>query len=140
MTSSIRPEIREHIENDRFARSLGIKLLELREGYAKCAMTVREDMLNFHGTAHGGMLTTLADTAFGAACNSYGQTAVALQVDISFLLAVKPGTHLTAEAQEEALGSRVGLYHLTIKDESGKIVASAHATAYRKQEWFVERK
>ncbi len=132
----INDKIRKHIENDKFRQSLGIELLELREGYAKCSMLVREDMLNFHGTAHGGAITTLADTAFGAACNAYGQTAVALEINISFLGAVKVGARLTAVAQEEAASARIGLYHLTVTDEDGNLVASSHATAYRKKEWF----
>lgn len=126
----------EHLDQDKFAKSLGIELLDLREGYAKCAMVVRKSMLNFHGTAHGGVITTLADAAFGAACNAYGQTAVALAVTINFLEAVKPGTRLIAEANEEAASARIGLYHLVVTDESGKVVASSHATAYRKKEWF----
>lgn len=130
------PKIRQHIDNDRFAKSLGIELLELREGYAKCTMVVRDDMVNAHKIAHGAAIFTLADFAFAAACNSYGQTALALTVTINFLDAVPPGTRLIAEAAEEALGKRVALYHLSVKDESGNLVASAQATAYRKNEWF----
>ena len=132
----VREEIREHLLQDKFAESLGIELLDLREGYAKCTMVVRDDMLNAHKIAHGSAIFTLADFAFAAACNSYGQVAVALEVKINFLEAVKSGTRLTGEAEEEALTKRIGLYHLSVRDESGKLVASAQATAYRKQEWF----
>ena len=127
----------DFLARDKFAESLGIKLLEMREGYAKCAMVVRAEMANPHGSAHGGAIFTLADYAFAAACNSYGQTAVALEVKISFIEAVTPGTRLIAEAAEEALSARIGLYHLTVRDETGKIMASALATAYRKNEWIV---
>ena len=82
---------------------------------------------------------SLADAAFAAACNAYGQTAVALAMNINFLDAVAPGTRLIAEAREESLGARIGLYHLTVSDEQGRIVASSHATAYRKSEWFAEQ-
>ncbi len=133
-------EIWEHLENDKFAQSLGIELLELREGYAKCAMVVRDEMVNAHQSTHGGAIFTLADFAFAAACNSYGQTAVALDVHINFLEAVKPGTRLIAEAEEESLGKRIALYHLVVKDARGNLVASSHATAYRKQEWFHGKK
>lgn len=136
MRDGVPAEIRKHLEDDRFARSLGIELLELREGYAKCSMTVTETMLNAHRATHGGALFTLADFAFAAACNSYGQTAVALNVSINFLDAVKVGTHLIAEAKEEALTPRTGMYRLRVTDESGKLVAAAQATAYRKKEWF----
>ncbi|MDE3091780.1 MAG: hotdog fold thioesterase, partial [Chloroflexota bacterium] len=104
---------------DKFAESLGIELLDLREGYAKCAMTVRDDMVNAHRIAHGAAIFTIADFAFAAACNSYGQTAVALDVHINFLEAVKPGARLIAEAEEESLSNRIGLYHLTVKDARG---------------------
>lgn len=132
-------EIWNYVDKDKFAQSLGIELLELREGYAKCAMVVKKSMTNFHGSTHGGAITTLADAAFAAACNAYGQTAVALEVNINFLEAVKPGTRLIATAEEEAARARIGLYHLVVMDESGKVVASSHATAYRKQEWFVRK-
>src|SRR5512140_1420910 len=106
MKDGVRPEIRKHLENDQFAKSLGIELVELREGYARCEMAVTETMLNAHGSAHGGAIFTLADFAFAAACNSYGQIAVALEVSINFLDAVKPGMHLIAEAKEESLTPR----------------------------------
>ncbi len=132
------PRIRPHVENDAFAKSLGIEWLELREGFAQCAMVVRESMLNFHGTMHGGAIFALADTAFGAACNTRGQTTVALEMNISFLAPVMPGTRLIAEAQEEGSSARVGLYHIVVKDESGQVVASSHGTGYRKKEWFAK--
>lgn len=140
MPDRIRAEIRKHLENDKFAQSLGIELIEVGEGYSKCSMVVKDEMLNAHGSAHGGAIFTLADFAFAVACNSHGQIAVALQVSMSFLEAVKAGTKLIAEAKEEALGSRIGLYRLTVTNESGKLVASAQATAYRKKEWFVEQR
>jgi acyl-CoA thioesterase len=118
---------------------LGIELLDLREGYAKCAMVVREDMVNAHNIAHGAAIFTLADFAFAAACNSYGQTALALEVKINFIEAVPVGANLIAEAKEEALSARIGLYHLGVTDARGKLVAVAQATAYRKKEWFVKR-
>lgn len=132
-------EIREFLLRDKFAESLGIELLDLREGYAKCAMTVRDDMLNAHRIAHGAAIFSLADFAFAAACNAHGQIALALQVNINFLQAVKPGTRLIAQAEEESLSNRIGLYHLTVCDENNRLVAAAQATAYRKQEWFVKK-
>ena len=71
-------QIRQHMEHDPFARFLGIELLELGEGYSRVALTVQDHMLNFHGLPHGGVIFSLADAAFAAACNSHGQVAVAL--------------------------------------------------------------
>ena len=127
-------QIRQHMEQDPFARYMGIELLELDEGYSKVALTMQPHMLNFHGLPHGGVIFSLADAAFAAACNSYGQVAVALNVHISFLAAVTVGTRLVAEGTEEHLGGRTGLYRLAVATEDGTLVALAHGTAYRKKE------
>lgn len=132
-------QIRQHMERDPFARSLGIELLELREGYSKTALTVQDHMLNFHGLPHGGVIFSLADAAFAAACNSYGQVAVALNVHISFLAAVEAGTRLIAEGTEEHLGGRTGLYRLSVTTEDGTPVALAHGTAYHKRQPLLEK-
>ncbi len=129
-------EIRKHLQKDKFAKWLGIELVDVQDGYAKCTMTVTEDMLNSHGSTHGGAIFTLADYAFAAACNSYGQIAVALEVSINFLRAVTPGTRLVAEAKEESLSPRIGTYRLLVTNDKGELVAAAQATAYRKKEWF----
>lgn len=130
--------IRERISGDPFARSLGIELLELGPGYSRTAMTVREGMLNFHGIPHGGAIFSLADAAFAAAGNSHGKTAVALHMDISYLAPVPVGTKLYAEAKEEKLGKRTALYHITVNDEGGGLIASCHGIVYRRDERFME--
>jgi acyl-CoA thioesterase len=124
--------VRQHVRNDPFARFLGIELLEMDEGSSKVALTVGEHMLNFHGVPHGGVIFSLADAAFAAACNSYGQAAVALNVNISFISAVPVGTRLVAEATEESLGRRTGLYRMAVTTEAGDLVALCHGTAYRR--------
>lgn len=129
-----RDEIARLIGEDPFARFLGIELLELREGYGKAALTVEEHMLNFHGVPHGGVIFSLADAAFAAACNSYGQVALALNVNVSFVAAVPAGTRLYAEATEENLGRRIGLYRLAVTAEDGTLVAVCHGMAYRKRQ------
>ncbi len=130
-------QVFQRISQDPFARFLGIELLELREGYSKVAMIVGEDMLNFHGIPHGGAIFSLADAAFAAASNSHGQTALALNVSISFLTTVPVGTRLLAEATEENLGRRTALYRLAVTAEDGTAVALGHGTVYRKQERWV---
>ena len=127
-------QIFQRIGQDPFARFLGIELLDLREGYSRVALTVGEHMLNFHGVPHGGVIFSLADAAFAAACNSYGQVAVALNVSISFLAAVPLGTRLYAEATEESRGRRTALYRLAVTTEDGAPVALCHGTAYRKNQ------
>ncbi len=123
--------IRTKIEGDKFAQLMGIQLLDLKEGYSKLAMTVTGEMLNFHQVAHGGAIFALADAAFAAASNSHGITAVALSINISYRSPAKEGMKLTAEAQEESLGRRTALYHITVRTEEGRLIASSQGTVYR---------
>lgn len=124
--------VREIVSQDPFARFLGIELLKISEGYARSSLTIADHMLNFHGVPHGGVLFSLADAAFAAACNSYGQSAVALNVNISFVAAVAVGTRLIAEASEESLGHRTGLYRLAVTTSDGDLVALGQGMAYRR--------
>ena len=130
-------QIFQQISQDLFVRFLGIELLELREGYSRVTMTVGEHMLNFHGIPHGGVIFSLADAAFAAAGNSYGQTAVALNANISFLSAAPVGARLYAEATEESLGRRTALYRMAVTTDDGTLVALCHGTVYRKSQTFV---
>jgi acyl-CoA thioesterase len=131
-------QIAQTVGRDPFARSLGIEVLEVGEGYSKVAMTVDERMLNSHDTAHGGVIFSLADAAFAVASNSHGQLAVALNVSINYVAPVGPGTRLIAEATEESLGRRIGLYRLAVTAEDGTLVALCQATAYRKHQPVVQ--
>lgn len=126
----------QKFSQDPFARFLGIELLDMRDGYAKVALTVQEHMLNAHGTPHGGVVFSLADAAFAAASNSHGQVAVALDVDVHFVAAAPLGARLYAEATEEHLGRRVALYRLAVTAEDGTLIALCHGTVYRKQQPF----
>ena len=101
-------------------------------------MTLAPDMVNFHGITHGAVIFALVDAAFAAAGNSHGQVALALDMSISFVAATQPGQRLVAEAHEEYLGRRTALYHMTVRDEEGRLIASSHGTVYRKRETFVE--
>jgi len=130
--------IREHIQKDAFVAYLGATIEVIEPGYSRVSLTVTEAMTNFHNTTHGGVIFSLSDIAFGAASNSYGQTAVALNKNISFLKATKVGDHLVAEAKEQHLGGRTALYEITVTErESGQLIAKSQATVYRKREWFV---
>jgi acyl-CoA thioesterase len=98
-------------------------LEEARVGYARVRMTVRADMLNGHGTAHGGMIFALADSAFAYACNSHNRAAVAQGASILFLGPAKPGENLIAEARETALAGRSGAYAIEVRAGDGRVVA-----------------
>ena len=101
----------------------GIVIEEAREGYARLSMVVRADMLNGHRTVHGGMIFALADTAFAYACNSRNVSTVAQQASISFLAPAKEGAKLIAEAREEAVAGRSGVYSVTVRSAEGENIA-----------------
>jgi acyl-CoA thioesterase len=122
--------VRDHIVQDPFASHLGIELLELRPGYGRVTLTIEPHMMNFHDLPHGGIIFSVADAAFAAACNSHGQAAVALNVNMSFVSAVPVGTCLIGEAEEETRGRRTGLYRLSVHASDGSLVALGQGTAY----------
>ena len=101
----------------------GIEIEEAREGYARIAMTVRRDMLNGHGIAHGGMVFALADTAFAYACNSRNVNTLAQHASITFLAPGKLGDRLVAEAWEEAAAGRSGVYTVVVTAPTGEKIA-----------------
>ncbi|HEY5790567.1 MAG TPA: hydroxyphenylacetyl-CoA thioesterase PaaI [Gammaproteobacteria bacterium] len=120
--------------NDRFARLLGIELLAVRPGYCKVAMPVSAEMVNGVGTTHGGATFTLADFAFAVAGNSHGRTAVALSTQMSYPAASRAGDTLTAEAFEEALGGRTGLYRIEVRRGDGALVGLFTGTVFRRSD------
>ena len=107
---------------DRASDALGMKLIEVRPGYARMQMNVREDMVNLHGTTHGGMVFTLADSAFAYACNSHNKVAVASSCSIDFLRPAHLGETLTATAVEQALIGRSGVYDVRVENNKGELV------------------
>ena len=129
--SSVAVELSDKIRADPWARSLGIEFVELRRGYCRLRLRLQAHMVNFQGAPHGGVIFTLADVAFGAACNTHGDPAVALSVTIDFLAAVSPGTALVAEAREVKQGRRAGFYEVSVTTEDGRSVAAAHCIAHR---------
>jgi acyl-CoA thioesterase len=101
----------------------GIVIDEAREGYARIRMTVRNDMLNGHRSAHGGMIFALADTAFAYACNSRNETTVAQSAAIAFLAPAGAGDVLVAEAREASRAGRSGVYQVSVRTADARAVA-----------------
>ncbi len=128
---AIPTDVRARIEDDPWARSLGVEFLDVRKGYARLTLTLQPHMVNHQGYPHGAVIFALADAAFSAACNSHGPPAVALNVTISFLAAPKPGARLVAEGRERRQGRRAGFYDITVTSEDGTTVAFAHCVAHR---------
>jgi acyl-CoA thioesterase len=129
--TAVDDEVRERIESDSFCETLGIELVALEPGYARTELTVTEELLNFHGTPHGGAIYSLADAAFAAASNSHGETAVALETNISYLDAVETGETLTATAEETHLGGQTAEYEITVTDENADRIATFRGRVYR---------
>lgn len=122
----------EHMmHHDAFSRWLGIEVLEVKEGYSRIRMTLRDEMLNGFGIIHGGVAFSLADSAFAFACNNRNNLSVALDTSITFTKATKPGEVLTAEARELHNGRSTGLYHITVNNYSGDAVAHFKGTCFR---------
>ncbi len=125
--------VRTLMRRDRFAARSGVRLVEVREGYARTTLRLGPDHLNGVGVVQGGAIFTLADLAFAAACNSHGTVAVALDVSITFARAAVRGT-LTAEAREIAVSRRVSVCDVRVTDASGALVAAFKGTAFRKEQ------
>jgi acyl-CoA thioesterase len=101
----------------------GITIEEARAGYARVSMTVRADMLNGHGTVHGGMVFALADTAFAYVCNGRNEKTVAAQASIIFLGSAAEGDRLIAEAEEVAIVGRGGVTRVSVRTADGRAIA-----------------
>ena len=118
------------LERDRASEKLGIKLTSIGTGSAVLSMKVQSDMLNGHGICHGGIVFTLADTAFAFACNSRNIKTVALTGSINFVSAAQEGDLLTARAVELSLLGRTGVYDITVVNQHGASVAHFRGTSY----------
>ena len=118
---------------DRAAQGLDMRILGMKPGYAKLAMPVRADMVNGHHICHGGMIFTLADTAFAYSCNSYNKNTVASACHIDFLAPAKEGETLEAEAIEQSQSGRTGVYDVTVRSTTGKTIALFRGKSYRIQ-------
>jgi acyl-CoA thioesterase len=122
------------VENDRFARLLGIELEAVSPGYCRVAMTTTGEMLNSVGIVHGGATFTLADFAFAVASNSHGQVAVALSAQMNYPSAGRLGDRLTAEAKEESKTGRTGLYTVEIRNGENALVGLFTGTVFRRSD------
>ncbi|WP_233254226.1 hydroxyphenylacetyl-CoA thioesterase PaaI [Salipaludibacillus keqinensis] len=130
-------DLKNHFEKDSYAKWLGISIEELDYGYAKVTMNIKDDMVNFHGAANGGAIFSLADVAFACASNSYGQTAVGINVTIYYLKAGAVGDRLTAIAKEDFKSNKVGSYRMEIYNENNDLIALAEGMVFRKRDDFL---
>ncbi len=129
--SDARALLERLIARDAFARHLGLELLEAGEGRASVTMRVRPEHINFWGSCHGGAIFSLADTALGLACNSYGSVAALIDSHMTFSVAVQSGERLTARAEEVSRTRKLGVYRMEVRREDGVLVANLTGTVYR---------
>lgn len=121
-------------DNDPFSQWMGMELVEMGLGKCKLSMTVRPEMTNGFGVAHGGITFSLADSAFAFACNSQGRHTVSIHCTIEHMVAVHPGDTLTASASEDNLGNTISNYSISIENQHGQLVAFFRGVAFRKKE------
>jgi len=119
------------MRNDLFSQWMKIKVIEISEGYSKIKMELREEMINGLNVIHGGIIFSLADSAFAFACNNRNNLSMALDISVSFNKAAKPGDILTAEAKEIHNGRSTGLYIITITNQNNDHVALFKGTCFR---------
>jgi len=131
MDEKIREAIIRKVESEPFPKKFGIKLIDVRAGYSKVAMTFTEDMENLFGMAHGGAVVALIDEAFEIASNSHGTIAVALNMNINYLATPPKGSRLTAEAKEFNKTKKTAAYDIRVTDGLNNLIATCQALVYR---------
>ena len=116
---------------DAFSQWLGIEILEAHAGHAVIRMTVRDEMVNGFGTSHGGIVFSLADSAFAFAINAGGYLSVAIDCVVSFPVAVRPGDVLTATATEDSTSNKLAFCVVTVRNQDNVIVGHFRGTGFR---------
>ena len=115
---------------DYCAQMLGIEVQKIAPGYAELTMTVRPEFANGHGMCQGGLISTLADTAFAHACNSCNRKTVAQRFAIDFIRPANVGEKLLAVGEEQSRGKLTGIYQVKVTNPSGKLVAIFNGTSF----------
>ncbi|MCI1193204.1 hydroxyphenylacetyl-CoA thioesterase PaaI [Calidifontimicrobium sp. SYSU G02091] len=128
-------QIADHVRegmfaNDRASKALGMQVLEVTPGRAVLTMTVREDMVNGHDICHGGLIATLADSAFAFACNSYNELTVASGFSIDLIAPARLGDVLTATCVEISKAGRTGVYDTEVRNQRGERIAVFRGRSY----------
>lgn len=124
---------------DEASKSLGMRLIEVRPGYARLFMRIEASMLNGHKTCHGGFIFVLADSAFAFACNSHNRITVAAGAAIDFLAPGRLGDELTAVAEERTRSKRTGLYDVSVYNQNGELIAMFRGRSHQLDGKLVDR-
>jgi acyl-CoA thioesterase len=127
--------VQKMFDNDAFSQWLGIVVEDISEGQCTLSMTVRKEMLNGFGIAHGSITYAIADSALAFASNSHGRQSVSIDTSINHIESLKEGDVITAIAHENSVKNKFGFYNVRVKKED-IIVALFKGTVYRSdREW-----
>ena len=128
---SIAERVRDHMwAGDRASRGLGMEVRAIGPGSCTMTMTVREDMINGHGSCQGGLVTALADSCFAFACNAYNEITVAAGFDVQLVAPGRLGDLLTATAVEASKTGRLGVYDVDVRNQRGERVCLFRGRSY----------
>ncbi len=130
-SNSAKEVVANMLAKDNFSQWLGVKVLAANLGSCTIQMTIRKEMLNAFGTVHGGVTFAFADSALAFSSNSYGRISVALEVSMSYPVAVRLGDKLTAVAVEVSLTNKIGVYFITVTNQENHTVGVFKGTVYR---------
>ena len=122
--------VRRLAARDPFVLGLGIRCVDAGPGHAAVAMAITAAHLNFNGTCHGGVIFSLADTAFGLASNSHGMIAAGIDAHITYHVAAQAGDTLTATAVEVSRARKIDVYRIDVTCTDGALVAGFTGTVY----------
>lgn len=124
---------RTMLSRDRASLGLGMQLLAVARGTATMQMAVRGDMVQGHGSCHGGFIFTLADSAFAVACNTYNQVTIGLGCTIDYLAPAFEGDTLIAACVEQSRKGRTGTYDVRVENQEGQLIALFRGKSYKVQ-------
>ena len=116
---------------DRFANLLGVSLVSSADGELAAQLTVREEHVNFLGMTHGGVIISLADIVMALSANAGRDTAVAVDMQMSYVRATRPGDRLTARGRLLTATRSFGWYQVEVENQEGKPVGLFRGTVYR---------
>jgi acyl-CoA thioesterase len=132
MDPRVKAAIETAVVQEPFARSMGIELRNLEDGYSRVEMVYDPSRQNnIYGRAHGGAVFGLIDEAFETAGQTDGTVAVAMNVNVTYITSPEPGDRLRAEARRVAQTKRTASYDIKVTDSSGRLIAVCQALAYR---------
>jgi acyl-CoA thioesterase len=132
--------VQRMLEQDHFSQWMELKVNSIAEGTSTVSMFVKQEMLNGFGVIHGGVLFSLADSAFAFACNSRDNLTLALDAQINFIKKAVRGDLLTATVEEVHSGKTTGVYEVKIRNQANDLIAVFRGTAYRTGKSLFENK